>query len=62
MPQDVLVFEDAPYGVLAAKAAKMYCIAVPDPELKNHSFIQIADLVIDSLEEFNEKQLATFES
>jgi HAD superfamily hydrolase (TIGR01509 family) len=57
-PHDILVFEDAPSGVLAAKAAKMYCIAIPDPETKNHPYIQIADLVIDSLEEFDEAMLA----
>ena len=59
---DILVLEDAPAGVLAAKAAKMNCIAVPDPETKNHPFIQIADLIIDSLEEFNEKMLAEIQA
>jgi HAD superfamily hydrolase (TIGR01509 family) len=57
-PHDILVFEDAPSGVLAAKAAKMYCIAVPEPETKHHPFIQTADLIIDSLEEFNGAMLA----
>lgn len=56
-PHDILVFEDAPAGVLAAKAAKMYCIAVPDPDTKDHPYIQIADIIIDSLEEFNEDLL-----
>jgi len=56
-PRDILVLEDAPSGVLAAKAAKMYCIAVPDPETKNHPYIQIADRVIDSLEEFDKTML-----
>jgi sugar-phosphatase len=57
-PRDILVLEDSPSGVLAAKAAKMKCIAVPDPETKNHPFIQIADLVIDSLEKFDEAMLS----
>lgn len=52
-----VVFEDAPSGVLAAKAAKMHCIAVPEPEVKQHPFIQIADIIIDSLEEFDEAML-----
>lgn len=56
-PQNALVFEDAPNGVLAAKAAKMHCVAVPEPESKDHPFIQIADQVIDSLEQFDEKLL-----
>lgn len=50
-----LALEDSPSGVLSAKAAKMKCVAVPDPENKNHSYIQIADAVIDSLEAFDEK-------
>lgn len=48
-PRYCLVFEDAPAGVLAAKAAKMHCIAVPEPEQKDHKFIKIADIILDSL-------------
>jgi mannitol-1-/sugar-/sorbitol-6-/2-deoxyglucose-6-phosphatase len=57
-PEDCLVFEDAPAGVLAAKAAKMQCIAVPEAAHKNDRFIQIADLVLDSLEAFKTSMLA----
>lgn len=53
-PYKCLVFEDSPLGVLAAKAAKMKCVAVPDDGHKNHKFIQTADLIIDTLEEFDE--------
>lgn len=59
-PRSCLVFEDAPAGVLAAKAAKMRCIAVPELHTKDHPFIQVADIVIDSLEEFNEAMLERF--
>lgn len=52
-----LVFEDSPAGVLAAKAAKMKCVAVPEPDTKEHPFIQTADLILDSLEAFTEKTL-----
>ena len=58
-PHDILVFEDAPSGVLAAKAAKMYCIAIPDPETKNHPYIQIADQVMDSLDKFDPAMLTS---
>ena len=56
-PHDIVVFEDAPSGILAAKAAKMFCIAVPEPATKSHPFIQIADITLDSLEEFELKML-----
>jgi mannitol-1-/sugar-/sorbitol-6-/2-deoxyglucose-6-phosphatase len=57
-PYNCLVFEDAPSGVLAAKAARMTCIAVPEPPVRSHPFIQIADVILDSLEEFDKGVLA----
>lgn len=57
--EECLVFEDAPSGVLAAKAAKMHCIAVPEPDVKSNRFIQTADVVLDSLEEFTADMLAS---
>lgn len=48
-----LVIEDAPSGVLAAKAAKMKCVAVPEPPLRQHPFIQTADVILKSLAEFD---------
>lgn len=56
-PRECLVFEDSPAGVLAAKAARMVCIAVPEAEAKEHDFIGVADTVLGSLEEFDEKLL-----
>jgi len=53
-PHRCLAFEDSPSGVLAAKAAKMKCVAVPAPENKAHPYIQIADAVLDSLAAFDE--------
>ena len=58
VPQNCLVFEDAPSGVLAAKAAKMKCVAVPEAALKNDRFIRTADIILDSLEEFDQATLA----
>jgi len=54
-PRRCLVFEDAPAGVLAAKAARMTCVAVPEPDVKDNPLIGIADVVLESLEEFDEK-------
>jgi mannitol-1-/sugar-/sorbitol-6-/2-deoxyglucose-6-phosphatase len=44
-----LVWEDAPAGVLAAKAATMACIAVPEHGEDQHPAFGLADLVVDSL-------------
>jgi HAD superfamily hydrolase (TIGR01509 family) len=56
-PLQCVVFEDAPSGVLAAKSARMHCIAVPEADVKDHKFIQAADRVLDSLEEFSQTML-----
>ena len=52
-PTDCIVFEDSLNGILAAKAARMYCIAVPDIHRFNEPRMAIADLKLKSLEEFN---------
>ncbi|KAL3535374.1 hypothetical protein ACH5RR_003835 [Cinchona calisaya] len=50
-PHDILVFEDAPSGVLAAKNAGMSVVMVPDPRLDS-SYHEIADQVLSSLLDF----------
>ncbi len=52
-PWRCLAFEDSPNGVIAAKAARMRCIAVPDPALAGDRRLQAADLVLPSLTEFH---------
>lgn len=52
-PADCLVFEDSPAGVLAAKAASMKCVAVSETKLRDHPYIQTADLILKSLKDFN---------
>ena len=42
-----LVWEDAPAGVLAAKAASMACIAVPEEGERDHPAFGLADLVVE---------------
>jgi HAD superfamily hydrolase (TIGR01509 family) len=49
-PADCLVLEDAPSGVLAAKAAGMSCIAIPSPYSINGDFSQ-ADYILKNLDE-----------
>ena len=48
-PRRCLVWEDAPAGVLAAKAASMACIAVPERGEGHDPAFALADLVVDSL-------------
>lgn len=53
-PDRCLVWEDAPAGVLAAKAARMACVAVPEPAERDRPAFAIADAVLDSLEQADE--------
>jgi sugar-phosphatase len=57
-PDQCLAFEDSPNGVLAARAAKMTCIAVPDEALRQHRAFCIADRVLHSLAQFDANMLA----
>ncbi len=56
-PERCLAIEDSPAGVLAAKAARMTCLAMPAPELRDDNRYCIADVRLTSLTEFS---LATF--
>jgi HAD superfamily hydrolase (TIGR01509 family) len=49
-PHQAIAFEDSPNGVLAAKRAGLYCVAVPNP-LTRQLQIEEADLQLNSLEE-----------
>lgn len=54
-PQECLALEDSLNGVLAAKAAQMKCIAIPEPLQRHNPQFAIADLMLKSLEEFNDQ-------
>jgi beta-phosphoglucomutase-like phosphatase (HAD superfamily) len=56
-PRRCVVWEDAPAGVLAAKAASMACIAVPEEGEGHHPAFGLADAVLRSLEEMDEARL-----
>jgi mannitol-1-/sugar-/sorbitol-6-/2-deoxyglucose-6-phosphatase len=53
LPQDCLALEDSLNGVLAAKAAQMKCIAIPEPLQYYNPKFAIADLILKSLQELN---------
>ena len=53
-PQSCLALEDSLNGVLAAKAAQMKCIAIPEAIQQDNPKFAIADRVLQSLEELND--------
>ncbi len=56
-PRSCLVFEDSAAGVLAAKAGRMTCIAVPAKEDLHLPAFGLADVVLASLEDLDEAWL-----
>lgn len=54
-PLFCVVFEDSVNGLIAAKAANMKCIAIPDKNERNNKEFSSADKILNSLEEFNEQ-------
>lgn len=55
-PEEAIAFEDSPNGILAAKRAGLYCVAVPGT-LTKQSNTSLADIVLGSLEEICLKEL-----
>jgi sugar-phosphatase len=55
LPQECLALEDSLNGVLAAKAAQMKCIAIPEPLQYDNSKFAIANIKLQSLEQLNDK-------
>lgn len=54
-PVECLAIEDSFNGVLAAKAARMKCVAVPEPMQRREPRFCIADAVLDSLADVSEE-------
>jgi beta-phosphoglucomutase-like phosphatase (HAD superfamily) len=50
-PHDCVVFEDSEVGVVAAKAAGMYCVAIRNPRARIRQNLGAADLILDSFEQ-----------
>lgn len=57
-PENCIVIEDSINGMVAAKAAKMKVIVVPDPKMKNETAWGLADLQLNSLLELSEDMLS----
>lgn len=49
--KECVVFEDSRFGVVAAKRAGAYCVAVRNPHAKQFQDLAAADLVLDSFEQ-----------
>jgi beta-phosphoglucomutase-like phosphatase (HAD superfamily) len=56
-PVDCLVFEDSLNWVLSAKSARMRCVAVPEEHNLSNQKFSIADMILNSLDEFDEVKL-----
>ena len=55
---ECVVFEDSHVGVIAAKRAGMYCIAVRNPRAQTRQDLSAADVIVDSMREVNLSALA----
>lgn len=52
LPTECLVFEDSVNGMVAAKAARMKCIVIPEVEKQNEPYWQLANQKLKTLEDF----------
>jgi sugar-phosphatase len=52
-PSNCLAFEDSANGVLAAKSARMRCIAIPEHAFREDRRFLIADAILNSMTEFD---------
>jgi HAD superfamily hydrolase (TIGR01509 family) len=50
-PEECVVIEDSHVGVVAAKRAGMYCIAVRNPQAQIRQDLSAADVILDSMTE-----------
>jgi HAD superfamily hydrolase (TIGR01509 family) len=55
-PTEAIAFEDSPVGVAAAKAAGVFCVAVPNPVTRRLEFPS-ADILVSSLAQVSVAQL-----
>jgi mannitol-1-/sugar-/sorbitol-6-/2-deoxyglucose-6-phosphatase len=53
-PENCLAFEDSLNGLLAAKSARMRCVSIPDKDIAKDARLALADVVLDSLDDFRD--------
>ena len=58
LPAECIAFEDSVNGLIAAKAARMLTVAVPEEYQSGNPRFAVADILLHSLDEFGEKELA----
>jgi sugar-phosphatase len=51
LPTECLVFEDSVNGMVAAKAARMKCIVVPEAEKQNEPYWHLANYQLKTLDD-----------
>ena len=62
-PEEAIAFEDSPNGIRAARAAGIFCVAIPNDVTRDYFGFDEADLVLDSLADLPpEDLLARFEA
>jgi mannitol-1-/sugar-/sorbitol-6-/2-deoxyglucose-6-phosphatase len=61
-PLECVCFEDSFYGMIAAKAARMTCVVVPEHHVAGQSRWGAADLKLSSLAEFSDAELQRLSS
>jgi HAD superfamily hydrolase (TIGR01509 family) len=52
IPEECLVFEDSHVGVVAAKRAGMFCVAVPNPRAQTPQDVSMADVIVERMDYF----------
>jgi mannitol-1-/sugar-/sorbitol-6-/2-deoxyglucose-6-phosphatase len=58
LPMQCVCFEDSFNGLIAAKAARMKCVVIPDKQFADQARWNAADLVLPDLNHFGEKELS----
>lgn len=57
LPTECLVFEDSVNGMVAAKAARMKCIVVPEAEKQHEPYWNLANQKLKTLEDFRKEMV-----